>query len=823
MKRFLLVFALCFAVLWGFGAPIDLQQAKKIAEKFITSQKGAKSIVKLDLCYVGNGASKSSGDASFYVFTSRESNSFVITSADDRIAPILAYSTEGEFSIDNMPENLRSWLSFYETNIPVMLKKGQVASSAKGSKGVAPLLCDIAWNQDEPYNNLTPRTTEGKATATGCVATAMAQIMRYHKWPASATGEVSYTTGSLGFNISQNLGDKPFDWNNMLAIYPDVCTDAQRVAVAQLMYYAGVSVHMDYDLSSGAYSRVVPAALVNNFGYSTSLAFYYRDYFKYADWAQMIKTELDAQRPIYYTGTSPEGGHAFVCDGYDDNGLFHINWGWGGMSNGYFSLLEMNPDAQGIGAGGGGGYINGQSVIIGIKPPQEGDIPGKVYFGFDFIGTDVDQAAVTDNVDITIDYLYNYGGFEFNGSLGLALYSTTGDLIKILTQEDGIQLASHYGWKSQSFTTTFANVEEGGYHVKLVSKQQGATSWDICKGWNATPGYILAEVIGTQVVFHDFSHPVLALDASLTIDPIYASKPTTLSMVVKNNGSTEFSSNVGIGVTKIGGAEKIIAYSRVVIPAGASQAISLAVDSVSGKAEDVTLRFLYDINNGFSATDTLSGELAIRQVTVLPSTLVQGNKPSVESFTIDKSTFAVGETFTLNASLKSNNISNHFKSSLIFFVFSAEGGGSVGYVGYNSDFIIAPGATANLTIPGSLYLTPGNYLFAIFYNEGSGWTQLSSGLPFTLTKHPNSLLDETEELSTVSIYPNPVVDMFSIGGLSSNTNTIQLVSIQGQVVLNQLVNSNAPISIAHLAKGVYIATITDVNGNVVKRMKIVKL
>ncbi|BDX39706.1 hypothetical protein CYCD_30610 [Tenuifilaceae bacterium CYCD] len=825
MKRILLSFTLCFTVIFAFGAPIDSKQAQKNAEDFLVKQKGSKAHMDLNLCYTGHNNSKSSEDVNFYIFSSKENKAFVIAAADDRITPILGYSTEGEFQYENMPENLKSWLSYYENNIPTLLEKGQIVVASKSKSTVSPLLRDMAWNQDEPFNNLTPLTNSGEATATGCVATAMSQIMRYHRWPERATGTVSYTTRTLGISITQNLGAKAFDWDNMPGIYSSTSTTAENAAVAQLMYYAGVSVEMNYNLSSGAYSSDVPKALIEHFGYSTSTEIYYRDMFSYTDWTEMIKSELDAARPVYYAGTSPDGGHAFVCDGYDANGLFHINWGWGGTSNGYFSLLEMNPSEQGIGGGGGGGFITNQSIITGIKPAQSGDVAAKPYFGFDNVSTTVSRVSKTSNVSVSFTNLFNYGSNAFSGSLGLALYSENDVFNSVLVQENDLMIQSLHGWYTHSLTTAFSNVAAGKYHIRLVSKLDGSSDWTICKYFNGITGYLTVEVTESEVIFSSFSNPVLTLDGSLTLpDAIYAGKRASFSMTLKNNGETEYSSYIGLSVTK-DSKTKVISYAKVLIPAGASQALKFSVDSVSGTTGTGTLNVLYDVNNGSSLTDTLSGSITSEQLTILASTSVQATIPTVESFTIDKTTFAIGDTFTLNATLKSSDATDHFEAPIVIFIFSSAGGGSVGYLNYDETFSLAPNATVNLTIPSSLYITPGDYILAFFYynSTSKGWTQLSNKLvSFTLTQHEHPLVDPTTELSAISLYPNPASDAVTIGGLGLGNNTIQMVNIQGQVVLSGNIENGKSISVSHLPQGIYIAIIKDMKGNVTKRMKFIK-
>ncbi len=738
MKRILLLLVLWISAIVGYSAPISLQQALKNAENFLINQQGVKSQVKLNHCYTGISSTKGSNNALFYIFTSKEDDAFVIASADDRISPILAYSTEGEFELENMPENLKSWLSFYENNIPTLIEKGQVTYNSKEKTTVSPLLQDIAWNQNSPYNDLVPELNDGSKAAAGCVATAMAQIMRFHSWPDKATGEVSYLTRTLGISISQNLGDKPFDWNNMPGVYTSTSTSIERAAVAQLVYYAGVSVEMDYNNSSGAFSSDVPNALVNNFGYSLSTEMLNRNFFDYTSWATMLKQELNARRPIYYSGSSPGGGHAFVCDGYDENDLFHINWGWGGTSNGYFSLLQMNPSEQGIGAGSGGGYINNQRVIVGIKPPQEGDVAPKPYFAFANIDANgVQQVNKTDPVTINISDFFNYGSSNFVGSFGLAIYHESGDFKNIQVQKDDYDVQPFYGWNNFSFETTFADVPVGKYLIRPVSKLQDSENWEVCKNFNGITGYIEMEITDTQVIFSFSSAPTLSLEGDLTLpDKIYAGKRTNFSMNVKNNGSTEYSSNIGLRVTK-GSETTIIASNKVIIPAGATQAVQLSVESVASSAGEVTLDVLYDIHNGSNEDEPLSGTLTSEQLTIYASTSVMGSVPNLESFTIDKTEFDFGENFTLNATISSTDNANHFEAPIIIFIFKSTGGTSIGYLNYDEDFVLAPNETINLNVPGSLSLASGDYMFGFFYKHATdGWTQLSDKIVnFTLNKN----------------------------------------------------------------------------------------
>ncbi|MBN1990019.1 MAG: thiol protease/hemagglutinin PrtT [Bacteroidales bacterium] len=832
MRKNLLTLLFSIIVLLGYSAPIGVEKAQQIAEKFLSQQKGTKTQQQLVLTYTGINRESKGGQATFYVFSGKGNEGFVIAAADNNITPILGYATQGTFDADNMPENLRYWLSFYEENIPLLAAKGKVANVNKGTNSVQPLLRDMAWDQGAPYNDLTPRNAESKATASGCVATAMAQIMRYHRWPVKGSGTVSYTTRTLKKTLTQDLGAKPFDWNNMPGIYSSTSTTAQNAAVAQLMYYAGVSVEMDYDIpangGSGAYSSDVPNALVKNFNYSIGIELLYRNTYHYTEWAEVIKAELDAKRPVYYAGGSPQGGHAFVCDGYDENGLFHINWGWSGMSNGYFSLLEMNPDAQGIGAGGGGGYINGQQIITGIRPPQAGETNAPAYFVFETLSSSKQKMGKAETTSINITQFWNYSALSsFTGNIGVALYNENGDLTNLLTQDDITKpILPGYGAKEFSFDNiAFTNVANGTYRLHLISKTESSNTWTQIKSLNAITNYITVEVTDTEIIFGSQStSSALTLEGTIGLpEKVYTNKPVEVSMTLKNDGQTEYSSFVGISVTQES-KEEVVIYGKVIIPVGATQTFYFTASSFTETAGEVTVKALYDIYNGANSLDTLSGILTSKQVNILASTTTQGLMPSVISYTIDKNSVAATEEFTVTATLKSNDATNHFDTHLMIFVF--KGNNQAGSFGYTPNFSLAPSEEKTLTFRSSLTLAPGVYtlIFAFYNPEDEMFNRFTGAqdIDVTLTEYANPVTDPTEEQAELRVYPNPALDVISVNGLASQGNSLKLFNMQGQITLDERIENNSTINISHLPSGVYIAVITDKNGTISKKVKVVK-
>lgn len=325
---------------------------------------------------------------------------YVIASADSRTLPILGYSNEGTFDWDKMPENMRAWLKSYDEAIATLGNRMDYedgnelyadSSSRKDRVAIEPLI-KTRWNQDTPYWDQVPlydgayEDWVGERCYTGCVATAMAQVMKYYEWPKAATTDVpgyGLATISGGVKKTWQIDDLPsvtFDWDNMLDDYIGLDTVAQqyvllgtmeqRQAVATLMRYCGQSVEMEYTPEgSGASGGMVPQALYNYFGYAPTAYLASRFIYGIDEWESLIYDEIAAGRPVPYDGFNDNSGHAFICDGYDGSGLFHFNWGWGGAGDGYFSLSVLNPTSRAL------GYCLGQEAVIGIKPVDDGALP----------------------------------------------------------------------------------------------------------------------------------------------------------------------------------------------------------------------------------------------------------------------------------------------------------------------------------------------------------------------------------------------------------------------------------------------------------------
>lgn len=316
----------------------------------------------------------------YYVFNFTDNNGFVIVGGDGQLPSIVGYSDKGHFNKDSIPTQLGDFLDAY-TNTIEAVKNGEekavknVNAAMKRTNGsfnaVAPLLGGIEWNQGEPFNNLCPLYDGENRAVTGCVATAMAQIMRYWKWPKTLKKGIPAINRD-NYSVDSIPPSYQYQWDSMLESYNGNYTDAQATAVASLMLHAGASIRMWYGGMSTGFSDDVAPAMIKYFDYdSTCVQYLKREYFEWEDWNNILQKELNAGRPMYYSGFAAGYGigHAFVCDGLDSDGLYHINWGWGGMSDGYFDITILNPSSRGYGAvETDEGYNNDNEIVIGIVP-----------------------------------------------------------------------------------------------------------------------------------------------------------------------------------------------------------------------------------------------------------------------------------------------------------------------------------------------------------------------------------------------------------------------------------------------------------------------
>lgn len=452
------------------AGPRSFQQAKAIAEKQaallgVTIDQKAMTKARKQ----GSKGEITLSQESYYVFPNANSKGFTIVSGDDRLPEIVGYSSQGSYDENNLPEGFISFMKAYQNlynkvnlgdaealkNLAeIKAWRNKKNASAASTSAVAPLLGNIEWDQTSPYNNMCPRYDSVHVAATGCVATAMAQVMAYYKYPKQLKADIpGYVNRWNGIpmeipTITREEG--VYDWDNMLPKYNKEAnaTQQQKDAVAKLMYHCGAAVQMNYGPESAA--SVSASKLAKYFGYDADLMMdLSRSSFTLDKWMQIIDTELAAGRPVLYGGQASDGGHQFICDGIDGEGLYHINWGWSGSQNGYFDLSLLNPEKGGTGSGSSTeGYNRLCSMTIGIAPDNGvvdaplATVPDIKAMNYGFLETTTKDTR--ENPDEAFDFWLDYGlGNQtyqaFSGYVALGILQKDGSY-RIVSQKAHINV-----------------------------------------------------------------------------------------------------------------------------------------------------------------------------------------------------------------------------------------------------------------------------------------------------------------------------------------------------------------------------------------------
>lgn len=378
----LVVFVLISGFLFAKHVPID--QARSAAKNFYFASSPVTTLKYSDINISNEFSISYQGEIVFHVFNISDNNGYLILSADDQASPVLSYSFTGSFDNNEqkLPPAYLWWLSSYKKQIKYIVENNIKNNEAtvvwdsytknfKGTKevtAVLPLLDPIAWNQSQYYNDLCPADTAsgygyGGHCPSGCVSIAMAQTMKFWAYPPTGLGQNTYNHATYG-NQTANFGATTYNWANMPASVSAVNND-----VATIIYHSGVSVNMDYGPDgSGSSTSHARDALVNNFRYSTDALHANKSSYTDPQWIALLKGDLDIGRPVIYHGTdATQGGHAFICDGYDATNKFHFNWGWGGSGNSYNFLNSLVP-----GPGTGTyNFIQSQGAVFHIHPASD--------------------------------------------------------------------------------------------------------------------------------------------------------------------------------------------------------------------------------------------------------------------------------------------------------------------------------------------------------------------------------------------------------------------------------------------------------------------
>ena len=462
---------------------------QRLKSNNFSKRVGAHRVSPLSLSYVH----KLKDSNIFYAFNDTVEGGYILLSADDVAPAILAKVNSGVFSMSDMSEEARLWLEAMSNHIEIAIKYDiplyTSNTRAGGRQTVNPLL-STTWGQGPPYNDLCPVCFNGEKSASGCVATAMAQIMYYHKWPSNGTGSHTYRSQGNGFIESADFGNTTYQWNMMQDHYGSTSLDGSKhvynfeyssssaKAVATLMYHCGVSVDMDYDYSgSGAYSFDIPHSLISYFSYDKAVNNQFKRWYSDEEWDEMLYQELSAGRPVLYSGNSQDGGRAFVCDGYSD-GYYHFNWGWDGIADGYYLITGINamhPRFPDTGEYVSAAFTMYNEAIFGIQKPTTNTevLVLGVYsysnisvYSSDGLKVSKLEKDTTGKIVFEDNAFYNFSNRDVSVFLGVKFVDIVNGEEYYTTYGQKHTYKVGYGEKSYSFTTI--GVPDGKYKVYPV-------------------------------------------------------------------------------------------------------------------------------------------------------------------------------------------------------------------------------------------------------------------------------------------------------------------------------------------------------------------
>ena len=807
MKR---LFALILMMSIGFsliGGPIDETTAKQLAQSFwkdnntMAVRNGKVFKKKMDDARFVNVAAQY-GYSEFFIFNNTAGKGYVIMAADDCVTPILGYSYENNFDNGELPPNFKAWLDGYAEQIRAAVAiKAQATAEIrsdweclrqskplpiKSEKAVSPLV-QAKWNQAPYYNAQCPYDDNANVrTVTGCVATAMAQIMKYWSYPMHGLGNHSYVPSShpeYG-TLYVDFSAVNYQWSNM----PNSVT-SDNSAVATLMYHCGVSVDMMYgiptapDYGSAAYiidygsgRACAEIAFKTYFDYKSTLHGVKKNDYSDSQWIALLKTELDNARPMLYGGFSSSGGHAFVCDGYDNNNYFHFNWGWGGTYNDYFYINSLNPGSY--------NYSQNQQAIIGIEPNQSGGGGGGGTTGFAlsyYSNPVMSETEYWFYEDLSVyAEVANRGDESFTGYIGAGVFRKNENdeyvFLKVMKYWDRTSNPL------QSGKYIYGNLEcqagppylPGSYGVAMLYSLDGQL-WNFIDRNNYQDAFFDSIYEQDIETFSDFQ--------ILTGDYLYYGTDATVNVSVWNSGSETFYGRFRVNLSNLDGswAQNIGIYDYTDGLGGAyAYQNPVRVEVVAASVNSDQYEANNTASNAYRLPCNITGNLA--SISTTGANLHNGTDIDFYKIQLD-----AGMNYFITPRLHDsyNTGNSTYYTVDAMYAYSTDG---VNWSDFYDDvmetFFVRGGSTL--------------YFWIMPYFEGkTGTYQLD------IKVVPTTGIDESEE-HLFSVYPNPVKDVVNVD--CKDIEQIYLFNAVGQNIESFSVEGDDKVQIdmSGLPSGLYI-------------------
>lgn len=701
----------------------------------------------------------------FYVFNAEGNKGFVIVSGDDRTTEILGYSKTGQLDINQLPENLRGWLEGYARQIEALGTSAKPAEKAKtrgaaGRKAVNPLI-QTQWDQDEPYNLMCPDGNlvdyyevgydANNRCVTGCVATAMAQVLYYWQCQDGCDAIDSYPIGYydddwnfIETNRVKGLPATTFKWDKMKTVYTSGEIGEAADAVAELMRYCGQAVSMDYG-TDGSAAGISPYIMARYFGFGKNARQVVRSLYSSSVWENMIYQEVSEERPVLYGGSSISGGHQFIVDGYDGNGLFHMNWGWGGKSDGYYVLSLANPDE--VGAGGGtsaDGYSAEQHAIIGLMP-DDGEPEKPLFYAGFYQDLEQDvftrEAASEDFMDVVIP---GYVFFEYNDpNIPADQYTCTfkaawglyqyGNLLKVLGATDPITTGNNNVEDNRTSFSFGSDLADGKYQLRPIYQLEGFSDWQLCE---MHPGIVFVDAVisGNKLTLresseNEYTSNITINEVIYTPSELEVGKPVEVTVNLTNKGDS---------------------FQELLFLSCGDEQTVVCGSVEAGKTGDVMLHFTptkagtmtLEISTDYEATDVVWS----RAVTVEAAKKQSlSGKMVIDNFDKDKMILS-GTTLKVTAQITNKGVNDYDNVIKLELCRNTEDPSSDFYGGpiVTSKSVMAAipvGETREVDFVIKDLNPDDNYFFYIFYSSEGGSKKLLTGYPFTLTEGSGEPID----------------------------------------------------------------------------------
>lgn len=732
-----------FLVTALMAAPITKEQARQQAMQFLMERHGVQAARGMSLSVQPSATTDA---ASYYVFNVGGNEGFVLVSGDDRVSPVLGYADEGSFCQEQMPANLRIWLEGYQRQVEWLEAQGiqhqpQARQLRKASvrTSISPLLT-TRWDQGTPYNNLCPLNDKDVHTVTGCVATAVSQLLYYYGKPAATTAVIpAYTTTKLGLNIAQKE-ITTLQWELMQESHTAGTTDEEDNAVATLMALVGAAFKMDYNTEfaggSAAVADLAPDVLAKYFGYDPDAKMVYRNDYTYSDWIDLIYHQLKNGNPVFYNGQSAGGGHAFLCDGYDEDDYFHINWGWGGRSNGYYRLSVLLPEEQGAGGSKNlSAFSFDQGVMVNVKPQDD---------GIDETGRTLLTASTTQAVNPTYsrttttdDFLnvafytlfYNMTGSAQTFDVGLGLFDEDDQLLQVLWQTELGELNYLAGYGYTTYATFGSSLADGIYRIKNISRLHGSEAWTA--SYDSGKHYVTATIEGTGLTLESLNvsdNSQSKLSATLALEgTAVKGKDTRVVATVTNNGTGLYTGNLKL-IRQSDEDYYLLAGTQVDIEAGATISVPFTFKPANAGTYNI---ILWDKATKNVAVSPLPVEVSVGEeavnanLTYVKTVLRNGDLETGQVF---------GSSVKATVTLRNNDSKNHTGGIFVrLFTWTPTGEG--GYSGSSNvyqtvDVTIPAGETKDVDFefkglePNTLYSFRYNYTDDIYDQVGIGSSEM---------------------------------------------------------------------------------------------------